>query len=87
MAAEVENLRIAWRHWVAEADLEQLDKLASSLLILYDARGWYVDTVALTTDLLSVLASTTTSPERVGKEIALRVDPGPRAHRNEGLYA
>jgi predicted ATPase/class 3 adenylate cyclase len=72
MANEVENLRIAWRHWVAESDLEQLDKLASSLLILYDARGWYIDTVALTTDLLTVLASTTSSPERISKEIALR---------------
>ncbi len=72
MATEVENLRIAWRHWVAESDLEQLDKLANTLLILFDARGWYLDTVALTTDLLTVLASTTTTPERVGKEIALR---------------
>ena len=72
MVTEVENLRIAWRYWVAESDLEQLDKLANSLLILYDARGWYLDTVALTTDLLAVLASTTTSPERVSQEIALR---------------
>ena len=53
IAAEVENLRIAWRHWVAEGDLEQLEKLADSLLILNDARGWYLDTVALTTDLLA----------------------------------
>ena len=72
IAAEVENLRIAWRHWVAEGDLEQLEKLADCLLILNDARGWYLDTVALTTDLLAVLASATSSPERVGQEIALR---------------
>lgn len=72
IAAEVENLRIAWRHWVAEGDLEQLDKLADSLLILNDARGWYLDTVVLTTDMLAVLAATSTSPERISQEIALR---------------
>ena len=72
IAAEVENLRISWRHWVAEGDLGQLEKLADCLLILNDARGWYLDTVALTTDLLEVLASATSSPERVGQEIALR---------------
>ncbi|MEX1170431.1 MAG: adenylate/guanylate cyclase domain-containing protein, partial [Chloroflexota bacterium] len=72
MAVEVENLRIAWRHWVAEGDLEQLEKLADPLLILNDARGWYLDTVVLTTDMLAVLASTTSSPERISQEIGLR---------------
>jgi predicted ATPase/class 3 adenylate cyclase len=72
IALEVDNLRIAWRFWLAEGDLEQLEKLADSLLILNDARGWYLDTVALTTDLLAVLGSAASSPERVGQEIALR---------------
>lgn len=72
IAAERDNLHIAWRHWVAARDLEQLEKLADSLLILNDARGWYLDTVALITDLLEVLGSATSSPERVGQEIALR---------------
>jgi predicted ATPase/class 3 adenylate cyclase len=72
MTEEVGNLRIAWQHWAAEADLDQLTKLADSLLILNDARGWYRDTVSLTTDLLGVLAATESSPERVGQEITLR---------------
>jgi predicted ATPase/class 3 adenylate cyclase len=72
MADEVANLRIAWRHWVAAGDLEQLDKLADSLLILDGARGWYLDIVALTTDMLAVLAAISSSPDRVSQEIALR---------------
>jgi predicted ATPase/class 3 adenylate cyclase len=72
MAADVANLRIAWGYWVAAGDLEQLDKLADSLLILDGARGWYLDIVALTTDMLAVLGASATSPDRVGLEIALR---------------
>ena len=72
IAAERANLRVAWRHWVDEGDLEQLDKLADSLLILNDARGWYLDTVALATDMLAVLGATTSSPERTSQELALR---------------
>jgi predicted ATPase/class 3 adenylate cyclase len=72
MTADVANLRIAWSYWVSAGDLEQLDKMADSLLILDDARGWYFDTVGLTTDMLSVLASSTSSPDRIGQEIALR---------------
>ena len=72
MAVEVENLRTAWRYWVEEADLDQLNKLADSLLILNDARGWYLDTVVLTTDLLAVLGATASTPELRSQEIALR---------------
>jgi predicted ATPase/class 3 adenylate cyclase len=71
-AADVENLRIAWRYWMAAGDLEQLEKLADSLLILNDARGWYLDTVVLVTDMLAALAGTTSSPERTSQEIKLR---------------
>ena len=73
MTAEVENLHLAWRYWVAESNLPELTKLADSLLILDEARGWYHDTVELTTNLLAVLAATTSTPELVGQEIALRM--------------
>ena len=73
MAAEVENLRTAWRFWVAESDDTQLTKLADSLLILNDARGWYSDTVELSTDLLAVLDAMSSTPELVGQQIALRM--------------
>ncbi len=72
LAAEVGNLRLAWRYWVAREDLTQLEKLAEGLLILNDARGWYLDTVGLTTDMLAVLSRNAYSPDRINQEIALR---------------
>ncbi len=73
LAHDAGNLRIAWRYWIAEQDLAQLTRLADSLLILNEARGWYRDTVELTTGLLAVLAGTTPTPELAGKEFALRM--------------
>jgi predicted ATPase/class 3 adenylate cyclase len=72
MAADIENIRTAWRHWVAEADFEQLGKLTDSLWLLNDLRGWYHATVALTTDLLGLLSSTASTPERAVEEITLQ---------------
>jgi predicted ATPase/class 3 adenylate cyclase len=72
MAAEIENLRLAWRYWVAEGDLDQLNKLIDSLWLLYDARGSYHATIELTTELLNVLSSTSSTPERAMQEVTLR---------------
>ena len=72
MAADIENLRIAWRYWVAESDLDLLNKLVDSLWLLYDGRGWYHATIEVTTDLLNVLSSTPSSPERAMQEVMLR---------------
>ena len=74
LAAELGNLRLAWNHWVAREDLTQLEKLAGGLLILNDARGWYLDTVRLTADMLAVLAKSASSPDRVDQEIVLRTN-------------
>ncbi len=73
MKAEVGNLRIAWRYWLAQSDLGRMGSLAGSLLSLNEARGWYQDTVMLATDMLAVLARTSATPASVGKEIALRL--------------
>jgi len=72
MAADVENLRIAWRYWVAHADLEQLHNMVNGLWLLYDRRGWYQATVELTMDLLDTLSTTPSSPEGVRQEIMLQ---------------
>ncbi len=72
LGTEVANLRLAWACWVEARDLEQLDALAGSLLILDDAHGWYLDTVGLSTDMLGVLEAIPSSPDRIGQEIALR---------------
>ena len=72
MQSEIENVRTAWRYWVEKKDLEQLTKFVNSLWLLYDARGWYHDTVILTNDLLNLLASTPSTPERIQQEIMLQ---------------
>jgi predicted ATPase/class 3 adenylate cyclase len=72
MAADIENLRIAWRYWVAQRDLDHLNKLVDSLWLLYDARGWYHATIEASTDLLDVLSSSPSTPERAMQEVMLR---------------
>ena len=72
MAADSENLEIAWRYWTEKGDLAQLNKMVDSLWQLYDARGWYLATVGLTRDLLNVLGSTPSSSERAEQEIMLQ---------------
>ncbi len=72
MAAEIENLRVAWRYWVAERALDQLDRLVDSLWLLYDRQGSYHRTIELTTELLEVLRSTPSTPERATQEAMLR---------------
>ncbi len=73
LAHEAGNLRIAWRFWVDDRDLEQLNRLADSLLILNEARGWYRDTVELTTDLLAVVEERDATPEIASQETSLRM--------------
>ncbi|TML50033.1 MAG: adenylate/guanylate cyclase domain-containing protein, partial [Actinobacteria bacterium] len=71
-AAETENLRVAWHYWVVERDLDQLNRLVDSLWLLYDRQGSYHGTIELTTELLNVLASTPSTPERAVQEATLR---------------
>jgi predicted ATPase/class 3 adenylate cyclase len=72
MAAEIENLRVAWGYWVDEGDLDQLNKLVDSLWLLYESRGSYHATIELTTELLNVLSSAPSTPERAMQEVTLR---------------
>jgi tetratricopeptide (TPR) repeat protein len=72
MTADIDNLRLAWRHWVAKRDRVQLSKLVDSLWLLYDAKGWYQETIGLTSDLLDILSSASATPERATQEITLR---------------
>ncbi len=72
LVADAADLRTAWSYWLAERDLERLDQLAGPLLMLDDAHGWYLDTVGLTQDLLTVLAALPASTQRADQEISLR---------------
>lgn len=72
MEAEIENLLAAWRFWIGEKDLEQLEKMIDSLWLFYDAQGWYRGTIELTTSLLEVVSTLPPSPERTRQEIVLQ---------------
>jgi predicted ATPase/DNA-binding SARP family transcriptional activator len=72
LTANSENLRLAWRYWIGEADLSQLDALVDSVWRLYDSRGWYDATIELTNELLTVMASTPRTAERAMREVTLR---------------
>ncbi len=73
MAAEAENLRLCWRYWVGERDLDRLNSLVDGLWALYEGRGWYGATVELASDLLAVLASTPGPRSASGSESTLRM--------------
>jgi predicted ATPase/class 3 adenylate cyclase len=72
MTADIDNLRLAWRHWVAKRDRIQLKKLLDSLWLLYDAKGWYQETIGLISDGLDVVSSASATPDRATEEIMLR---------------
>ena len=72
----IENVQIAWQYWVTEKDLGQLQKLTDCLWLLFDARGWFSAIVELTTDLLKVLDTTPSTPERSRQEIMLQTSLG-----------
>jgi predicted ATPase/class 3 adenylate cyclase len=72
MAADIGNLKAAWRYWVADGDFEELGKLTDGLWLLYNARGWYHETASLITDLLGVLSSTPSNQELLIRQILLQ---------------
>jgi predicted ATPase len=72
LVADIDNVRTAWDYWVDAKDLEQLNKFVDSLWLLYDARGWYRSTIDLSTDMLGVLSSAPSTPERLQQEILLQ---------------
>jgi predicted ATPase/class 3 adenylate cyclase len=70
--SELGNLMTAWRYWLREGDLDQLDALLDPLWLLHDARGWYLGAVELTNGLLDVLGRSPTSVERAQEEVTVR---------------
>jgi predicted ATPase/class 3 adenylate cyclase len=72
VSAELDNLRIAWRHSVEHNDRARLGALRDALWPIYDSRGWYHATIQLVDDLLAVLAATPASEDRWQQELALR---------------
>ncbi|MDQ4109297.1 MAG: hypothetical protein M3138_10915, partial [Actinomycetota bacterium] len=71
LAAEIGNLLLSWRYWVAAGNLEELDHLLDTLWVFHEARGWYSATVELSRDLLGALSAVPSTPDRVQKKITL----------------
>jgi predicted ATPase/class 3 adenylate cyclase len=71
IVAELDNLRIAWAHAVAQQDLTRLDALREALWPIYEARGWYHATIALADDMLAVLASSPDVADRWQERLSL----------------
>ena len=72
LEADLGNLRAAWHFWVEAGDLGQLDAMLDALWTLHDDRGWYQGAIALSNDLLSVLAAAPVSAERTAQEVMVR---------------
>jgi tetratricopeptide (TPR) repeat protein len=72
VALESDNLRIAWRHWVAQNDLDRLKSLKEVLWPLYDGRGWYHSTVEVIRDMIGVLVALPDSADHWQEELTLR---------------
>jgi predicted ATPase/class 3 adenylate cyclase len=73
LAADLGNLQSAWRYFLEHEDLAQLGKLLDALWVVHDARGWYHGAMALTNDLLGLLARTVPAADRAEEEITLRL--------------
>jgi tetratricopeptide (TPR) repeat protein len=72
LTANTANLSVAWRHWLAERDLEQLNKLLDGLWVVYESQGRYQGMVDLARELLDVLSTTPATRERALQELTLR---------------
>jgi predicted ATPase/class 3 adenylate cyclase len=67
-----ENLRLAWRHWLDERDLDQLNKLVDGLWAVYESESRYQGMADLARELLDVLLATPPTRERDLQELTLR---------------
>jgi predicted ATPase/class 3 adenylate cyclase len=72
VAADLDNVLVAWRYYVEAGDLARLKSMLDAIWTLYDSRGWYHAAIALTKDLLHLLA-TDAGVESSDRAIALRL--------------
>jgi predicted ATPase/class 3 adenylate cyclase len=72
LAAELANLRAAWRYWVERGARDRLEELLDGLWTLFETRGWYHAAAELAGDLLTLLAGAPHSPARDQEEATLR---------------
>lgn len=71
---ELGNLRVAWRYWIEQRDVERLFGMVDALWALHAARGWYHAAIDLTTGMLDVLAASGRAAEFAAAELSLRTN-------------
>ena len=76
LETDIQNIRASWKYWLEKKDIEHLQKLTDCLWLLYEARGWLYYSIELTNDLLNVLSSVPSTPERAEREIMLQMTLG-----------
>ena len=76
LETDIQNIRASWKYWLGQKDIVQLQKLTDCLWLLYEARGWLYYSIELTNDLLNVLSSVPSTPERAEREIMLQMTLG-----------
>lgn len=69
---DIENLQLAWDHWMKADDLDRLHDLLDPLWRFYDSEGWYQGAMALAEDMLDVLETQPETLERTKEQIALQ---------------
>lgn len=72
LAAEIGNLRAAWKFWVARGDVEELFQLLDGMWALHEAKGWYLAAIEVAKDTLTVLAEADQVEQWSGEELAIR---------------
>jgi predicted ATPase len=72
LTTNTENLRRAWRHWLEERDLDQLNKVVDGLWLVYESQGRYQSMADLAREMLAVLSTTPDTRERALQELTLR---------------
>lgn len=62
VAADIENVRLAWQRVVAQMDIVAMDRSVDVLISFYDMRGWYQAGIALLEDAVEQLSRLPTTP-------------------------
>jgi hypothetical protein len=73
LAAELDNVLVAWRFDVDAGDLARVKSMLDPLWTLYDTRGWYHAAIGITKDLLHLIKSGDEAAKSSDKAIALRL--------------
>ena len=83
LTADAENLSRAWRYWLGDRNVDQLNPLIDGLWLVYEAQSRYQAMADLAGELLEVLATTPATRERALQELTLRTS---RARALMGLH-